>query len=230
MPVRFCTSHIKHTFHRAIFVGLKNYIFTVHIHQFTSIILHTHSPPVYPTDLQADNQSKNTKKRSIRKVPCPVPPLAPLKGLLLHVPSPWSVVYKWYTPPIGWLYITYRLLREPETAIELKRELGYLWNYITGLVPGNGFLLGTLQMAEPSASFPSLHWRSCNRSHVISPAHGKFVHGRNQEQLKDSESSEWLDDSIQCCCYDVAYIGTGLSMPQSYYTLQIAGILGNIWR
>jgi len=28
------------------------------------------------------------------------------------------VVYKWYILPIGGLYITYHLLREPETAIE----------------------------------------------------------------------------------------------------------------
>ena len=27
------------------------------------------------------------------------------------------MVYKWYILPIGWLYITYHLLREPETAI-----------------------------------------------------------------------------------------------------------------
>ena len=60
MPVRFCTSHIKHTFHRAIFVGLKNYIFKVHIRRYTSIILHTHRPPVYPTDPQA-GQSINQK-------------------------------------------------------------------------------------------------------------------------------------------------------------------------
>ena len=29
-----------------------------------------------------------------------------------------QVVYEWDTLPIGWLYITYHLLREPETAIE----------------------------------------------------------------------------------------------------------------
>ena len=28
------------------------------------------------------------------------------------------MVYKWCIPPTGWLYITYHLLREPETAIE----------------------------------------------------------------------------------------------------------------
>ena len=43
---------------------------------------------------------------------------------------------KWYILPIGWLYITYRLLREPETAIDwdlilnlgpwVFRELGWL--------------------------------------------------------------------------------------------------------
>ena len=29
-----------------------------------------------------------------------------------------EVVYKWYILPIGGLYITYHLLREPETTIE----------------------------------------------------------------------------------------------------------------
>ena len=30
------------------------------------------------------------------------------------------MVYKWYILPIGWLYITYHLVREPETAIDLR--------------------------------------------------------------------------------------------------------------
>ena len=35
------------------------------------------------------------------------------------------MVYRWYKLPTGWLYITYHLLREPETAIDfLLREWG----------------------------------------------------------------------------------------------------------
>ena len=35
------------------------------------------------------------------------------------------MVYKWYILPIGWLYGTYHLLREPETAIEVTKDLHF---------------------------------------------------------------------------------------------------------
>ena len=45
----------------------------------------------------------------------------------------YKVVYKWYILPIGWLYITYHLLREPETAIDIEIFLGR-WSYTILLV------------------------------------------------------------------------------------------------
>ena len=43
--------------------------------------------------------------------------LVPLIGGRYHI-IPQLAVYTIYILPIGWLYITYRLLREPETAID----------------------------------------------------------------------------------------------------------------
>ena len=42
--------------------------------------------------------------------------LVPLIGGRWHIITQLAI-YKWYMLPIGWLYVTYHLLREPETAI-----------------------------------------------------------------------------------------------------------------
>ena len=45
--------------------------------------------------------------------------LVPLLGGRYHI-IPQLAVYTTYILPIGWLYITYHLLREPETAIDVR--------------------------------------------------------------------------------------------------------------
>ena len=53
--------------------------------------------------------------------------LVPLMGGRYHI-IPQLAVYTTYRLPIGWLYITYHLVREPETAIEFVFCLVFVWH------------------------------------------------------------------------------------------------------
>ena len=51
-------------------------------------------------------------------------------------------LYTTYILPIGWLYATYHLLREPGNSIEHK-DLQWMLNIVFGCHPCHGFLLGS---------------------------------------------------------------------------------------
>ena len=59
-------------------------------------------------------------------------------GLVIYFSPNWQYIplmyhlYTAYILPIGWLYATYHLLREPGNSIDLKRKNEWIWLWIDG--------------------------------------------------------------------------------------------------